>query len=268
MEINNLNFTPTMRCNLKCKLCGVMVPHYDCRPHMTEEEWKKNLQAVFEIVDKVHRFQITGGEPLLHLQLDAIVEECFSLYGNQFDEMWIFSNCAVPLRDNVLDVLKKYKDRIVFHMSDYGVRPEVSEKNLALVEANEIPHRYLKYYGEDQYCDGWVDNGDFVAHNRTDAENKEIFKSCSHACRGGSWYLRDGKIHWCGRSIRGTELGLIPSTNDDYLDVFDPNTTVQEKKELFEKLKNRDVITACDYCNGLYGTTDIKERRPAGEQME
>ena len=36
MFVENINFTPTMRCNLKCKLCGVMVPHYDYRPHIDE----------------------------------------------------------------------------------------------------------------------------------------------------------------------------------------------------------------------------------------
>lgn len=267
MFVENINFTPTMRCNLKCKLCGVMVPHYDYRPHMCEEEWKKTLKMLFEVVDNVRRFQVTGGEPLVHANLDEIIKEIFR-YESQFEEFWIFSNCAVPIRDNVLEVLKMHKDKVMVHCSDYGTRPEVSEKNIRLLEENGIPHRYLKYFGENQYFDGWVDNGDFVAHNRSKEENSKIFKNCSHTCRGGSWYVRGGQIHWCGRSIRGTELGMIPSTEEDYLNLFDESKSIEEKKELLEILKQRTVITACDYCNGYYGTEDTSKRYPAGEQME
>ena len=267
MYVENINFTPTMRCNLKCKLCGVMVPHYDYRPHMCEEEWKKTLKLLFEVVDNVRRFQVTGGEPLVHAYLDEILKEVF-LYEEQFEELWLFSNCAVPLRDSVLEILKEHKEKVVVHCSDYGVRPEIAEANNMLLEENGITYRYLKYYGENQYFDGWVDNGDFVAHNRSIEENSRIFKSCSHTCRGGSWYVRNGQILWCGRSIRGTVLGKIPSTEKDYLDLFDESKTVEEKKELFEILRKREVITACDYCNGYYGTEDTSKRYPAGEQME
>lgn len=267
MFVENINFTPTMRCNLKCKLCGVMVPHYDYRPHMDEAEWKKTLKLLFEVVNEVKRFQITGGEPLVHPYLHLVLADVFE-YDKQFRELWIFSNCAVPIRENVLEVLKKHKDKVLVHCSDYGVRPDVSERNVELLKENEIPYRYLKYYGENQYFDGWVDNGDFVPHNRSIEENQKIFATCSHTCRGGSWYVRNGQIHWCGRSIRGTELGMIPSTEADYLDLFDESKTIEEKKELFEVLRKRNQITACDYCNGYYGTDDNSKRYPAGEQME
>ena len=48
----------------------------------------------------------------------------------------------------------------------------------------------------------------------------------------------------------------------------DENTTIEQKKQLFEELQKRTVITACDYCNGYYGTTDVSKRYPAGEQMD
>lgn len=266
MFLANLNLTPTMQCNLKCKLCGVLVPHYNYRPQMTVDEADKTLKAVFEIVDKVGRLQITGGEPLMHPQLDQILQNCF-VYEQQFEKLWLFSNCAVPLRENVLKVLAQHKNKIMVHCSDYGVRPEVSEEIIRVLAENDIPHRYLKYYGEDQYFDGWVDNGDFVPHNRLDKENEEIFRHCSHVNRGGSWYVRGGQMHWCGRSIRGTELGKVPLRDEDYLDIFNPDTTVEQKRKKLEQLKQVKTITACDYCNGYYGTEDKAKRYPAGGQM-
>lgn len=266
MVLRNLNLTPTMRCNLKCALCGVLVPQYGYRPQMTAEEFSKTLNAVFSIVDRVGRLQITGGEPLLHPQLGTLLEMCFH-YADRFDEMWFFSNCAVPFRNDVLDVLESHNDQVVVHCSDYGVRPEVSEQNLKQLAAAHIPHKYLKYYGDSQYCDGWVDNGDFVPHHRTDKENERIFSACSHVCRGGSWYVRNGQMHWCGRSIRGAELGKIPLRKEDYLDIFDPATTLEEKRKGLEALMQVHMITACDYCNGDYGTEDAAKRHPAGEQL-
>ena len=156
----------------------------------------------------------------------------------------VFSNCAVPFRNDVLDVLKARSDQVVVHCSDYGVRPEVSEQNLKQLAAAHIPHKYLKYYGDGQYCDGWVDNGDFVPHHRTDEENERIFSACSHVCRGGSWYVRNGQMHWCGRSIRGAELGKIPLRKEDYLDIFDSATTLEEKRK---KVGSVDA-SAYDYC--------------------
>lgn len=267
MHLANLNLTPTMQCNLKCQLCGVLVPHYNFRPQMTVKEFSDTLHTVFQIVDSVKRLQITGGEPLLHPELDKILKECFR-YEDRFEELWFFSNCAVPVRDSVLEVFKEHKNKITVHCSDYGVRPEVSEQITTLLSENEIPYKYLKYYGENQYFDGWVDNGDFVAHGRPDKENEEIFKQCSHVCRGGSWYVRNGQMHWCGRSVRGTELGKVPLCEKDYLDIFEEQTTIEEKRNKLEELMKVSFITACDYCNGFYGTQDKSKRYPAGEQMK
>ncbi len=266
MRINNVNLTPTMRCNLKCKLCGVLVPQYDYRPQMDEQEFNETLNALFNVVDHVKRLQITGGEPLMHPNLHIILDDCFK-YSYKFDELWLFSNCSIPFRDNVLSVLKKHKEKVMVHCSDYGKNMDVSQTNNKLLVEAEVPFKYLKYYGENQYFDGWVDNGDFIAHHRSVEENEAIFSSCTHVNRGGSWYIRHGQMHWCGRSIRGTELNKIPLDKKDYLDLFDTTTSADEKKKLLEELMKVRTITACDYCNGYYGTNDISKRYPAGEQI-
>lgn len=267
MVIEHINFTPTMNCNLKCESCGVLVPHYSYRPQMDVDECDRTLKVLFEILDRVERFQITGGEPLVHPQIDQIIQSCVR-YINYIDELWLFSNCTIPLKESVLETLKGISDKVLVHLSDYGVRKDVAEDNIKKLEAYAIPYRYLKYYGEQesQYYNGWVDQGDFVPHGRSLEENKRVFASCTHVMRGGSWYVRQGKIHWCGRSIRGMEVGKIPDASDDYLDLFE-NVPIEEKRAKLKKLMEADVITACEYCNGLYGTTDDGQRIPAGRQI-
>lgn len=266
MKLANVNLTPTMQCNLRCELCGVLVPHYAYRPQMDIEECERTLDILFQMVDRVGRFQITGGEPLMHPRIDEILQLCF-LYEDKFDELWLFSNCAVPFRENVVKVLFLHKDKTLVHCSDYGVKPGIAKENIDMLKEKNVAYRYLKYYGEGQYWDGWVDNGDFVAHHRTSEENKKIFQSCPHYQRGGSWYLRHGQLHWCGRSIRGVELGRIYDANEDYLDLFE-DISIIEKKEKLVKLQQADQIIACDYCNGYYGTEEAALRHHAGKQMK
>lgn len=259
-----VNLTPTMRCNLKCRLCGVMVPQYEHRPHMTLTEFEKTLKAVFEIADSIGKLQITGGEPLLHPDLPEMLEECFK-YSPQFEKLLLFVNCSVPVKPRVAEVLREHKDKLLIHASDYGVSRDTADDLICILEKNGIEYKYLKYFGEEQYAGGWVDQGDFVSHLRSEQELDLVFSQCSQVVRGGSWYVRGGQMHWCGRSIRGTELGKIPLRDDDYLDIF--AGTIGERRKKYQKLAQAKHILACDYCNGFYGTDDEEKRYAAGEQM-
>lgn len=259
-----INLTPTMRCNLKCRLCGVLVPQYEYHPHMTTEEFSDTLKAVFEIADHIKKVQITGGEPLLHPNLPEMIEECFK-YSKQFEKLWLFTNCAVPMKPKVLQTLLKYKEKVLIHASDYGLRCDIADELVETLKRNHLEYRYLKYYGENQYLDGWVDQGDFILHGRSKAELEDNFAKCPHVERGGSWYVRGGQMHWCGRSIRGTEVGKIPLREEDYLDIF--SGSIEGRREKLRTLMNAKTILACDYCNGYYGTEDACKRHPAGEQV-
>ena len=264
IQLGMINLTPTMKCNLKCKLCGVMVPHYEHCPQMTTEEFEKTLDAIFAFVDHVRKLQITGGEPFLYAKLAEAVEYCFN-YRDRFDKMWIFTNGTVPISAGLQDALRKYKDKILVHISDYGVRREVTEKVVETLKDIGCEYRYLKYFGDQQYYDGWVDQGDFVCHNRNETDLENVFKTCPHVSRGGSWYVRNGQMHWCGRSIRGEELKKVPVPENEYVDIF--AGTVESRKEKLKKVMECAYITACNYCNGNYGTEQSEKRYPAGEQM-
>jgi hypothetical protein len=265
IKLKRINLTPTMQCNLRCKNCGVRVPHYNNRPTMTTAEFSDTLKAVFEIVDFVDQLQITGGEPFLHHDLAEMIEACF-LYSERFNIIFLFNNCAAKISDDVLETLKKHKEKVFVQFSDYGVKPDVANYNKKLLEDNDIPHRYLKYYGDDQYFDGWVDQGDFVKLGRDKETLEKVFSACPQVKSGGFWYARHGEMHWCGRSARGKELGLIPMPQSDYLNIFEG--TPKERREKFRELQKVSFITACDYCNGYYGTEDSSKRIPAGEQMK
>lgn len=262
--LKKVNLTPTMKCNLKCKLCGVRVPHYEYCPQMTMDEFKSSLDAVFEMVDYVEKLQITGGEPFMHPLLSEMVSYCCK-YQKQFGKLWILTNGTIPMKDGMRGVLEQYKEIIVFHISDYGVRQEVTKALVEEINKIGCECHYLKYFGDEQYYGGWVDQGDFVCHNRSVQENKKVFETCSQVVCGGFWYVRHGQMHWCGRSVRGTELGKVPLHEMDYVDIFEG--TREERRNRLKELMNCSYITACDYCNGNYGTEEAEKRYAAGEQL-
>ena len=109
-RVEMVNLTPTMRCNLKCKLCGVLVPHYSYCPQMSRDELADSLKAVFEIIDYIKKLQITGGEPFMYPYLCEAMEECFK-YSDKFDKLWILTNGTIPIKKEIcaIDAFKRVR---------------------------------------------------------------------------------------------------------------------------------------------------------------
>ncbi len=52
----------THRCTLKCKLCGNYSPTYVPAPEWSFEQLADYLDLYFEVVDKVQKLTLSGGE--------------------------------------------------------------------------------------------------------------------------------------------------------------------------------------------------------------
>ena len=167
MRLNNLNLTPTMRCNLKCALCGVLVPQYDYRPQMTAEEFSKTLSAVFSIVDRVGRLPVTRG-------------------GLSAEESYPTPHLGWNGRTSAFA-----------HCEHTRSRPGIHGNRLRI--SSHFPYLY-----------GDAEQNLHYPPNR--------------------------------RSIRGAELGKIPLRKEDYLDIFDPATTLEEKRKGLEALMQVHMI--------------------------
>jgi len=256
------------RCNLKCKLCCEYVPQNKPFPDMTVEEARRILAAVFEVADRIETLHLTGGgEPFLHPKLAKLVVTCME-YSDRFDRLMLFTNSTVPASGELIDILKKFREKLIVQVSHYGIKPEREMEILRTLTDNGIICKVEKYYGEDQSFGGWVDFGDWYTHGRTETELRQIFSNCAvtrDMC--GNWRTRDGKVHWCTRSQRGMELGFIPDFTDDYVDLFD-GLSIDEKRAKFESIASAAHIDVCNYCSGEQGTMDKAKRFPAAEQMD
>lgn len=268
-ELDKFSLIIVTRCNLRCKLCCEYVPQNKPFPDMTVEEERAILENFFECVDRVKTLHLTGGgEPFLHKGLPELIEEAMK-YRDKFDRLMLFTNSTVKISRELADALTKYKDKIFVQVSHYHQMPDKEEENLETIKGTGVSYRVRRYYGEDQDFGGWVDFGTWESKNRTEEELEGIFKNCSVTeVMHGNWRTRDGKVFWCSRAQRGTELGLLPDYKDDYVDLFDESLTAEEKREKFIRISKARYINACNHCSGDQGTDDKAKRYPAAQQME
>lgn len=265
IHLPRLAIVITTRCNLRCKLCSVGVPTQKEVYHIDWEAFKQELAALFSVVDTVGSLEFAGGEPFLHADLPRMIE-LFMRYKSRFQQWLIVTNGTIQPSDNLIDILKKNKDKGIVHLSDYNIYPERTQQLVQLL--NEIGYRYRvdTYYGDEQYQDGWVDPGAMGARGRSEEELRYVFSHCGIVKNGGCWRLYRGKVHLCTRSTRCTDAGF--DFPQDYVDLLDTATSAEEKAEQLLSLLSTSYISACDYCNGDLGTMDKSKRFPAAEQLK
>lgn len=265
-ELNKFSLIITTRCNLKCRYCCEYVPQNTPFPDMTVEEERRILSAIFEVCDRINTLHLTGGgEPFLHVKLSEMIDEAMK-YSDKFNRLMLFTNSTIPVSENLLDSIKKYTDKIVVQLSQYGINPEREQAVAKLLLSNGVNCKIEKYYGDEQSFGGWVDFGAWEKHDRTNEQIEQVFRNCAVTRdMHGNWRTRSGKVHWCSRSMRGMELGLIPDDPNDYVDLFD-NTGIEEKRVKFNRIAESKGLSACDMCSGNQGTDDKSKRFSAAEQ--
>lgn len=266
--LNKFSLIILTRCNLRCRLCCEYVPQSRPFPDMTVEEARRILEAVFQVAEHINTLHLTGGgEPFLHPQLATLVETAME-YQQQFDVLMLFTNSTVPIPPELLETLARHREKILVQLSLYGRFPDRENAAVQMLKDHGIRCKVEKYYGEDQSFGGWIDFGQWESYGRTPHELEHVFRNCSVTnILHGNWRTRDGRVHWCSRSQRGTELGLLPDTPEDYVDILDPDLTVEEKRAKFTKIASARFISACDHCSGDQGTSDQSRRFAAAEQI-
>jgi hypothetical protein len=261
-----MSLVVTTRCNLRCRLCDEFIPMNRPFPDMSPDEERAILDAFFAVVDCVGMLHLSGGgEPFLNPALPEMIDVAYG-YEDRFDRFMVFTNGTVRASDALLDALKG-KPRLTVHASDYGIIPERGAELRGLLADGGVDVRAVKYHGDSQDYGGWVDFGPWDARRRSAAQLRGVFSGCGVTRHmRGNWRTRDGKVHWCQRSQRGMELGLLPDSPDDYVDLFGGETR-EEKRAKFRKITDGAYLGACDHCSGDHGTEDAAKRFPAGEQM-
>lgn len=258
----------TERCTLRCKLCGEFAPLYENPPQADYDTIINIIDTYFGCVDSVGDFSLSGGEPLLHPDLYRIIHY-LGKYISKINRLLILTNgTIVPHRDALLKLRSKSDlwEKLRFHISDYG--PSLSknaEKVKLLLDELQIDCRVIKYWGEDVFCNGWVDYGDHRQKYFTEEEILEHAAKCEfRKNRYFSLRIHEGKgyLARCGRAFWRMYIGVTAPNTQDLVCITDQPIDLVRKR--LRKLIKAEVSDSCAYCNGL---CEDSERFTPAEQL-
>jgi organic radical activating enzyme len=264
LKVKQVALFVTHRCTLKCKLCGNYSPYYIPPPHFSYDYLSKTIRGIFDIFDEIEKFNINGGEPLLHPQLPEIVD-FLSLFINKINILEITTNGTIIPSDRLLKNLT-FSNKVDILVDNYG--PELSTNVNRIDEAFNnfnIRHRIRTYYGANAHCGGWVNLLDLTKKHDTDKDIENIFSKCYINSKLRCMPVIDGKAYVCPTYKRCKDLDLISDNPDEYIDILSENISLGDKKEQARNFYNRKYFTACAYCSGF--CADSPRFAPA-EQLE
>jgi hypothetical protein len=226
----------------------------------------KTFNKVFETVDFVEKFSLSGGEPFLHSGLSEIIADILQ-YERQIGCLEVFSNGTIIPNVKVIEALKKSEKLMVF-MDNYGpnISKNVNEIEYAL-KNNNIKYRVRDYYNE-AHCGGWVDLGDYTKKHFSNEAVEDIFNRCAYSRTGTErnycFQLKEGKLFPCPYYRRCYERKIMTDNPNEYVDFFDDSLSISEKRSKIAYINTIKSLTACAYCNGL--CDDAPRSKPA-EQL-
>jgi hypothetical protein len=243
----------------------VFSPYYKNVKDFDLHTLKKTVDKYFEIVTFVKKLQLTGGEPLLHKQLPDLIKYISDNYYDKFDNIVIITNGTIVPRDN-LDIYKRTK-KLSFIIDNYGnnISKKVNELE-ELLNSMGVHFSTRKYYGEDLYCNGWVDFGDLTEKKHMTQDDTEyVFNQCALPQKiSFTFATLNGTMYPCISVKVGIDKGVTSPNKNESLDLFDETLSIEEKQSRIISIQKIKSLSICAYCNGL---CDDSPRFQAGEQL-
>lgn len=231
-----LSFFVSFYCNLRCESCHALMEYSEFK-NPDIQVLINDLKILFDTVDYIYNFILTGGEPFLNRELGVLIEYLFENHEHQFKRISIPTNGTVKPDKNTLNVLKRYTNKIDIHISNYGKK---SEKIISIFDELGINYHLGKYDAE------WFETGEPVSKNREKIELKKLFLSCEENKRCNNIF--NGEFHLCVKSSCGTNFNLIPKNEKFYYNLRNDDSS-EIRKENIKKIMDLDYNISCNYCD-------------------
>jgi hypothetical protein len=129
--ISSLNIVPSTICNLNCFACLNFNPFITKHTTYELSSLTDSVDALFNKIDLISRFQITGGDPLLYPKVVDLIEYIGSRYRNKIIEFEIVTNGTLIPSDELCLAMEKY-DMLVI-VDDYRCKTPIADKNYPLI---------------------------------------------------------------------------------------------------------------------------------------
>ena len=237
-EVPYMEMFITTKCNLKCRHCSSLIPYLEKSVNITFEEFKRDIDALLEKIDRLYRLKLHGGEVFLNPDLCAMIK--YADREKKIKSLRIATNGTIIPSKEILSVLADSKVKV--QISDY---PAFSDKADKLEEQfSKHGIKYVRMRGQK-----WRDMGDGFKRqgNR--------FKDCTIS-RCTSIYK--GKVYVCSRAAMIEELGYCFCDGVDL--ALNRNAFRRELSNLYLGMYS----AACYHCDG---DTEFAAVIPTGEQI-
>lgn len=259
MKTNMIALLVTSNCTLNCELCGSSLFEFDKVWNEDIHILKEALQGIFNVYDYIEHVDLTGGEPMLYAYLPEVLVE-MEKYKDQFGFLRILTNGTIVPSSRLISTILNRPYKTDFFIDNYGVLSNNIEDVKNLLDTVGIPYREINYSGEQQYCDGWIDFGNFENRNYSQKKMLEVFDKC-HLAHHMCLTEMNGYLYQCARAAIGEYLGKYEIDDSSKINLRDRKT-----------LENQNVVCdfgckpnkACGYCNGF--DVEGAKRYPAAVQ--
>lgn len=171
----------TERCTLKCKKCA----HACNTTQITDEDMTiqkamESADSFFKTIDYCHEFVLIGGEPLLHKELDTLVEYLNQNYRDKIGILSITTNGTIVPGEKLLHVCAL--SNVLFRISNYSKAIPALQKNYEKI-TKLLEEKGISYdLGPRDF--EWMDYGfESVEHSFSQEQLIKWFDACKTPCR-------------------------------------------------------------------------------------
>lgn len=226
----------TDKCNLNCKGCGHYCSIATEANLLDADKYERDIQRIKDKFWGVERLYLLGGEPLLHPDVNAIMEKTRA----------VFPDSDIRLSTNGL-LLPKQGEKFFDAVKQYNVHIEISLYQPTLKLLKEGLEELLKDKGvwETTILQG---PRDLFFKQKLLKENKNPEKAFLNCVSNRCYFLRNGYLSVCPgvylNNIFCEKFGLEQQFEPDGIDLYDDSISGWEINERLSKPSS-----ACAYCS-------------------
>lgn len=219
----------TSKCTLRCKGCCNLMPYCNYPRNLSKERIINDVDKISKNIDYCVCMNITGGEPLLHENIDEIISAITAKDNILFVEM--ITNGTVIPPQRVLESLKS--EKLVVRISKYAKYSKITQLTQLLKKEG------INFIIKEDFQ--WNSPGGIIRRNKELERIKYEYLQCwaGKYCKS----IWDGNLYACARAAYLHELNIAKDSSD-FIMISDEN--------LREKLMNfylSDYVDACDFCD-------------------
>lgn len=208
----------TTRCTFNCKYCNIFMPYFKERTDFTFEQIKINIDLLFQHIDYVFKYQLIGGEPLLHKDLYKVLLYLQENYREKIGMIRIVTNGGIIPSTELIKAMKKCECYVLVsnytHSIPYTSRYENVKR---LLDENKIKYRELVSQKWREY--GFPEN----PRNFPDNKVREHMLTCATFWHG----LADEKLYYCNCTWGAEKADLYKPQETDYIKL----TTLKDNED-------------------------------------